>query len=180
VNAALLLGYFGLRTGDRVGLYGFDERPRSFHEPVAGVNAFPRLQAATAELDYSSAETNFTLGLAELSLRLRRRSLVVLLTDFVDTVSAELMLENLDRLARRHLVVFVTLRDPTLGDIAGARPQTSLDLHRAVVAYDFVRERDVVLARLRRMGVTTIDAAPGEVSVQLLNRYLDIRRREMI
>jgi uncharacterized protein (DUF58 family) len=180
VNAALLLAYFGLRTGDRVGLYGFDARPKSFTEPMAGVGAFARLQVATAELDYSTSETNFTLGLMELSHKLRRRSLVVLLTDFVDTISAELMFENLHRLAKRHLVVFVTLRDPALGLLAAARPASSLDLHRAVIAQDLVREREVVLRRLRRLGITTIDAAPGEVSMQLLNRYLEIRRREMI
>jgi uncharacterized protein (DUF58 family) len=180
VNAALLMAYFGLRTGDRVGLYGFDERPRSFTEPQGGLMAFPRLQAAGADLDYGRGETNFTLGLAELSLRLKRRSLVVLLTDFVDTVTTELMVENLERLARRHLVVFVTLRDPALAELAGARPASTLSLHRAVIAHDLVREREVVLRRLRRIGASVIDAAPGEVSVQLVNRYLEIRRREMI
>jgi uncharacterized protein (DUF58 family) len=180
INAGLLLGYFGLRTGDRVGLYGFDARMRSWSEPQGGIGSFVRLQAATAELAYSTSETNFTLGLAELSQRLKRRSLVILLTDFVDVVTAQLMVENLDRLARRHLVVFVTLRDPGLQRIAEGAPRTSLDLYRSVVAGDLVREREVVLRRLRRMGLFTIDADPGQVSVQLLNRYLDIKRREMI
>src|SRR5262249_29258585 len=79
VNAALLLAYFGLRTGDRVGLFGFDSEVRAFAAPAAGVRAFPRLQRASAALEYGTAETNFTLGLAELSSRLSRRSLVVLL-----------------------------------------------------------------------------------------------------
>ncbi len=180
INSALLLSYFGLRTGDRVGLYGFDEKVRSWTDPQGGVAAFPRLQAASAELDYTKSETNFTLGLAELSTRLRRRSLVVLLTDFVDVVTAELMIENLEKLTRRHLVVFVTLRDPELARVSAAPPHTSLDLYRAVVAADLGRERELVLRRLRRMGVATIDATPDEVSLQLLNRYLDIKRREMI
>jgi uncharacterized protein (DUF58 family) len=180
INSALLLAYFGLRTGDRVGLYGFDEKVRSWTEPQGGLAAFARLQAASTGLDYSRSETNFTLGLAELSTRLRRRSLVVVLTDFVDVVTAELMVENLDRLARRHLVVFVTLRDPSLGRIAAAPPHSQLALYRAVGAADLERERELVLRRLRRLGIATIDAAPEEVSLQLLNRYLDVKRREMI
>jgi uncharacterized protein (DUF58 family) len=180
INAALLLAYVALRTGDRVGLYGFDEKVRGYSEPQGGAGGFLRLQAASADLEYTTSETNFTLGLAELSLRLRRRSLVVLLTDFVDTVTAELMLENLDRLARRHLVVFVTLRDPGLDAVAAAPPRSSADLYRAVVAHDLVREREVVLRRLRRMGVASIDSAPALVSTQLVNRYLEIKRREMI
>lgn len=180
INAGLLLSYFCLRTGDRVGLYGFDERVRCFAEPRGGMASFPRLQKLSAELEYRHAETNFTLGVAELSTRLRRRSLVVLLTDFVDTITAELMLENVLRLSRRHLVVFVTLRDPSLAELAGGEPRTARDVHRSVVAGDFIREREVVLQRLRHLGVQCIDAPPSQVSIGLLNRYLDIKRRELI
>jgi len=180
VNAGLLLSYFCLRSGDRVGLFSFDRGVQSFAEPVGGVGAFPRLQRYSADIRYSTAETNFTLGLAELSTRLRRRSMVVLLTDFVDTITAELMVENLARLSRKHVVVFVTLRDPDVDRIV-AQPPASLDsLHRSVVASDFRRERAVVLERLRQLGIWCIDVAPEKVSIDLLNRYLDIKRRELI
>lgn len=180
VTSALLLSYVSLRLGDRVGLFGFDRAARAWTEPQGGLGAFARLRAASAALDYSTEETNFTLGLTELSTRLRRRSLVVVFTDFVDTVTAELMIENLARLARRQLVVFVALRDPALHDLALRRPARPSDLHRAVVAAGFVRERERVLARLRRMGIQCVDAAPGTVSTKLVSRYLDIKRRELI
>jgi uncharacterized protein (DUF58 family) len=180
VTSALLLAYVSLRLGDRVGLYGFDRAARAWAEPQGGVGAFARLKALSAQLDYSTDETNFTLGLTELSTRLRRRSLVVVFTEFVDTVTAELMVENLGRLARRQLVLFVALRDPALDAAALARPRRLGDVYRSVVASDFVRERERVLARLRRLGVLCVDAAPGELSARLLNRYLDVKRRELI
>jgi uncharacterized protein (DUF58 family) len=180
VTSALLLSWVGLRMGDRVGLFGFDRAARAWAEPQGGMGAFPRLKALTAALDYSTAETNFTLGLTELSARLRRRSLVVVFTEFVDTVTAELMIENLSRLARRQLVLFVALRDPALDAVAEARPRRVEDVYRSVVAADFVRERERVMARLRRVGVQCVDAAPDELSTRLLNRYLDIKRRELI
>jgi uncharacterized protein (DUF58 family) len=180
VTSALLLAYVSLRLGDRVGLYAFDRAGRAWAEPQGGVGAFPRLKALSAQLAYSTDETNFTLGLTDLSARLRRRSLVVVFTDFVDTVTAELMVENLSRLARRQLVLFVALRDPALDAAALARPRRLGDVYRAVVASDFVRERERVLARLRRVGVQCLDAAPGQVSTALVNRYLDIKRRELV
>jgi len=180
INGGLLLSYFCLRTGDRVGLFGFDEKVRCFAEPQGNLQAFARLQRLSASLEYSSSETNYTLGLAELSTRLRRRTLVVLLTEFTDTIAAELMLENVDRLSRRHLVLFVALRDAGLDELADHRPTTLADLHRAVVAQDLAREREVVLRRLRRIGAHTVDAPPSSVSVQLLNRYFDIKRRELV
>ena len=180
VTSALLLGYVSLRMGDRVGLFAFDRAARAWTEPQGGLGAFARLRAASAGLEASPEETNFTLGLAELSTRLRRRSLVVVFTDFVDTVTAELMVENLARLARRQLVVFVTLRDQALDATALGRPGRLGDLHRANVASGFLRERAAVLARLRRLGVLCVEASPGEISTRLVSRYLDVKRRELI
>jgi uncharacterized protein (DUF58 family) len=179
INASLLLGWFCLRTGDRVGLLGFDERVRTWSEPAGGMHTFRRLQAMSAEIDYTHTETNYTLTLAELSTRLRRRSLVVLFTDFLDTVTAELMIDNVTRLARRHLVLFVAVRDPSLETRALARPRTLGTLHEAVVAGDFVRERSIVLERLKRAGAHCIDTTPDQFSMALVNRYLDIKRREL-
>jgi uncharacterized protein (DUF58 family) len=179
INAAMLLGWFCLRTGDRVGLLGFDERVRQWAEPSGGMHTFQRLQALSAEIDYRRVETNYTLTLAELSTRLRRRSLVVLFTDFLDTVTAELMIDNVTRLARRHLVLFVAVRDPSLEARALARPRSLGALHQAVVAGDFARERHVVLERLRRAGAHCIDTTPASFSMTLVNRYLDIKRREL-
>jgi uncharacterized protein (DUF58 family) len=78
------------------------------------------------------------------------------------------------------VVVFVALRDPWLDLVAGAEPRAPIDLHRAVVATELLRDRDAVLVRLRRLGVLAADARPAEVSTSLLDRYLDVRRREMV
>jgi uncharacterized protein (DUF58 family) len=180
VNAALLLAYISLRAGDRVGLASFDAKPGLFVEPKGGLRGFDVLSQMAAQVDYADRETNFTLGLTALGQRLSRRSLIVVLTDFVDTVSAELMVENLDRLSRRHLVVFVALQDPGLAATADGPPTGLLELNRSVVAGGLLRDREVVLRRLRRMGIYPIDAAPAAVTPRLINTYLDIKRRERI
>ena len=180
INAGLLLSYVSLRSGDRIGLFGFDAQVRLYTAPVAGTKSFQRIQRASSELGYRSHETNFTLGLAELSARLRRRSLVIVFTDFIDTVTAELMVENIQRLAGRHLILFVTLRDQSLFQIIDARPNTVTELARSVVADNLFRERAVVLEKLQKLGVHCLDTAPQRLSAELLNRYLTVRRRELI
>jgi uncharacterized protein (DUF58 family) len=180
VNAALLLAYISLRAGDRVGLATFDSKPGLYVDPKGGLRGFQILGQMASQVDYSDRETNFTLGLTSIGQRLSRRSLIVVLTDFVDTITAELMVENLDRLSRRHVVVFVALQDPGLADIAAQPPKGILELNRAVVAGGLLRDREVVLRRLRRLGIYPIDAAPGQVSPRLINAYLDIKRRERI
>lgn len=180
IHSALALALVSLRCGDRVSLFGFDERPREMSPPRGGLAAFQALVALSGGLEYTQAETNFTLALTRLAAQLRRRSLVVVLTDFVDSVTAELMVENLLRLRRRHLVLFAAFRDPLLDEVAGRRPERLLDVDRAVVAGSLVREREVVLRRLRKQGIDALDALPDRLGPGLINRYLEIKRRELI
>jgi uncharacterized protein (DUF58 family) len=179
LGAGLHLAYVALKSGDRVGLFGFDERPRILLPPHAGVPSHAQLLRAAARLEARETETNFTLGLTTLLQSLRRRSLVVVLTDFADSVSAELMLENVRRLARRHLVLFVAVTDPSMTAIEEAPPQDRLGLHRAVVAGSLRRERAVALERLRRLGVHVLSAPPGKLGAEMIGRYLDLKRREV-
>ncbi|HEX7887354.1 MAG TPA: DUF58 domain-containing protein, partial [Phenylobacterium sp.] len=142
--------------------------------------AFPLLQKLCASLDYSTEETNFTLGLTALSGRLDRRAVVVVFTDFADATSAELMIENVARLMRTHLVLFVVFRDEELESLAGREPMDPDDVSRAVIAERLLRQREAVAARLRRLGAQIVDAPADGLATNLLNRYLDVKRRGLV
>ncbi len=180
INAALLLAYVCLKTGDRAGLFAFDARPRLNTGALSGIGAFPLMQQVAGRIDYAAEETNHTLGLTALSGSLKRRSLIVIFTDFADSTGAELMIETLGRLLQRHLVVFVVMRDQELEDLTAAEPETAEDVSRAVVAGALLREREVVIGRLRRLGAHIVDAPVERMGPALLNAYLDLKRRDLL
>jgi uncharacterized protein (DUF58 family) len=180
INAGLMLAWISLRGGDYVGSFGFDARVRQYLQPVRGVPYFARLQRAAAQLAYQPEETNFTLGLAELNVRLKRRALVILFTEFVDTTTAELLVESVQRMSNRHVVVFVTLRDPGLAEIIDADPTRFITAAKAVVAHDLLRDRAIVLERLERLGVHCLDVPPPALGARLLNTYLKIKDRGLL
>ncbi|QYC11578.1 DUF58 domain-containing protein [Brevundimonas nasdae] len=180
INAALLLSYACLRSGDRAGLFAFDSAPRVTTGALGGLNAFRSLQAVAGRIDYSTHETNYTLALSTLSGQLQRRSLVVVFTDFTDSTAAELMIESLGRLLRRHLVLFVVMRDEELESLTAAEPQEPEDVARAVVAGSLLRERDVVVSRLRRMGAHIVDTPADRIGPEVINAYLDLKRRDLL
>nr|WP_221230535.1 DUF58 domain-containing protein [Brevundimonas variabilis] len=180
INGALLLSYACLRSGDRVGMFAFDSRPRISTGAASGLDSFRLLQRVAGQIDYSTEETNYTLGLATLSGALQRRSLVVVFTDFTDSTSAELMVESLGRLLRRHLVLFVVLRDEELEGLIDADPLEPDDIARAVVAAMLLKERDTVVARLRRMGVHVVETRAAHVGPAVINAYLDLKRRDLL
>ncbi|OYW41857.1 MAG: DUF58 domain-containing protein, partial [Rhodobacterales bacterium 12-64-8] len=154
--------------------------PLTFVAPQPGRLAFARLRSWTASLAYVGRETNHTLALTELGARTPKRSLIIIFTDFVDTTSAELMIENIGLLAKRHLIIFVTIRDPELEALADHPPEDLDSIATLVAANQWVQDRRRVLERLVRLGVTIVDARPGTVTAQLISTYLDIKARDLI
>jgi uncharacterized protein (DUF58 family) len=177
LHAILLLAYVALKLGDRVGLFAFDSKSRLSSGTVSGVKAFATLQRQAASLDYSTEETNFTLGLTQLAGELERRSTIVIFSDFSDTTSAELMLENIAALLRRHTVMFVVFRDDELEHLQQDEPGTAADATRSVIADMMVKERDAVLHRLRQMGVNLVDVPVSRMNAGVIASYLAMKQR---
>ena len=180
VSAMLLTAWIALKLGDRVAINAFDSRPRLSSGFVSGGGAFAELERLAAAIDYSAEETNYTFALTTLAARLARRSMIVLFTEFTDTVAADFMLRAIRKLVERHLMVVVILRDDELETIAAAEPATADDVTRAVTAADLLKERRVVIGRLQHLGVHVVESEYDKVSERLAQSYLDLKKRDLL
>jgi uncharacterized protein (DUF58 family) len=180
LQASLLLAFGALKAGDRVGLYAFDERPRLWTGVLAGQGAFAALQRLASRLDYAPTETNYTLGLVQLAAHLQRRSLVVVFTEFTDSTTAELMIDNVARLLKTHLVLFVVTEDEELEGLERAALVRPGDVAKAVIAGALASERELVIGRLRRMGVDILQTRIDRLGPALLARYAEIKQRDLL
>ena len=180
VTAALLSAFIALKGGDLVSLFSFDARPRVSSGAVRGSPSFTMIQKRAAEIDYSTEETNFTLALTTLSARLDRRSLVIIFTDFVDPISAELMLRTVGRLTERHLVLFMLMKDVELETLADMAPAAPEDVARSVTAGDLLKQRQVVIGRLRLLGAHVIEADHQRLGPALVERYIQLKEENLL
>ncbi len=177
VSAALLAAFVALKSGDTVRLFGFAGRPTADSGSITGARGFATLHRTAAELDYDAQESNFTLSLVSLDQRLQRRSLIILFSEFTDPTSAELMLGAAARMRKRHRLLFVLFRDVELEAFVEARPETADDVIRANVANALLRERRIVIERLKRLGIDVLEAAPDDLALALAERYVRDRER---
>lgn len=180
IHAAMVLAQTALRAGDLVGLHAYGAEPEAWVPLGSGVRHASKITEACAGLDAQPVETNHVLGIHTLLTRLSRRSLVVVLTELSDSTTAELMVEHLAHLVRRHLVVFVALDDPVVEAPLASRPESAQDLAAAVVAGQLRQDRQRILRRLTRMGVDVVHGAPGPATLKLLERYVHIKQRGLI
>lgn len=180
VSAALTLGYVALRLEDRVSLFAFAGKPRLASREFSRLSDFAALRRAAGDIDYGAEETNYTLALASLGASLKRRAMIVIFTEFADANSTELMLRAAERLSAKHLLLFVVMADSELDAIATRVPQTAEDMAGATIAAELLRDRQLVLTRLRRMGALVLEAPASGVSASLLATYVRVKRQGLI
>jgi len=180
LNAALLMAFVSLKIGDKIGMYAFDERPYLYAPAIGNTRSFAQIRRVSAQVNYSTAETNFTLGLSQLAQNLQRRTLIVVFTDFVDSTQAELMVENMARLLKRHIVIFVAFRNTALDKLITQSADTPEEAAASLIGDGLMRERDIVLRRLERMGVNVIDADAETLNMKVLNTYMLLKARNAI
>ncbi len=180
LNAALLLSHSALEFGDHVGIAAVAEEPLCFLPPSKGAGQFGRILDATYSLEPKIQEPRFHLIMSQVTTRLKRRSLVVIFTDLTDErASKGLMRYNL-ALLPKHLPLVVAMSDNELLEVADGYPATESDLYRQAVAAEMLNRREQLLAKLRAAGVLVVDTAPDRISGALLDRYLEIKTRNLL
>ena len=175
LNAALLLGYVSLRQGDAVGYLTFGaEAPRFLAPRKAGatvsalLNGLYDIQPGLMMPDYYQAAV-------DAARLLKRRALVIVMSNLRDE-DDDVLAPALALLRRRHLVLFASLREPSL-DEALTRPVKGLDSALTyTAALDHMQARSRAIGRVRHGGAMLLDVAPSRLPIALVNRYLEIKR----
>jgi uncharacterized protein (DUF58 family) len=174
VNAALLLAHVALSRGDRVGLCTFSGKVHSWLTPRGNVAQTRLIGEALYDLRGDFTETDHGRCMKFVAARHPKRSLLVVLTDFVDSTTAADMVSHLDLAARRHVVLFAALKDAFLERAAHSMPETEREGFRKAAAVELLRERREVLERIRHAGGLVVDAEPGNITPPVINGYLEV------
>jgi uncharacterized protein (DUF58 family) len=177
LNAALLLAYVGSVRGDRVALLAYADGVRRFIPPGRGRRTFLTMTEALYNLRAEPVEPDHGLAFGFLAGRNLRRSLVVLFTDLADREAAGQLVAQLQRAARHHQTVCVTLGDPAVIRPAAAVPDGPEALYEKMVAQRLLDDRAAVLATLRGSGVLCLDTRADRLSPALIETYLELKLR---
>jgi len=177
VNAALMLAYVALRRGDAVGLIVFADAVQAIVPPRKGKAHLQRVLDALYGVQPTLAEPNYRAALYHLHDRARKRSLAVLFTDLVDEQASRRLIAHVAAAYPRHLPLLVTMSDPEIIRASRLRPETPEELFERAVACSVLADRERALGALRGSGAVVLEASAGELSMALVNRYLELKER---
>jgi uncharacterized protein (DUF58 family) len=177
LNAALLLSYVAIEKGDRVGLLAFADDVHTYLTPKAGQGQFHRMLERLYGLRAIPVEPNYRQVLNYLALKQRKRAMVMLFTDIsggpgIDDLVSQTLLLN-----RTHMVIVVTISDPDVQTAARRIPINSGDVYQRATSVQLLDERRLTLDLLRRRGVFTLDIPANQLSLAVINQYLQMKAR---
>lgn len=178
LSAALLLADVASSHGDRVGLLVFADRVEQYLPPSR--LSLSSLADALGSVQARMVEPNYPAAFTYLAKQLRRRSLLVLFTDVIDTEASGALVSHLVRSAQRHLPLAVAIRNPELEAAAAAHADDEPAVFHRAAAEELLEARAVALAAMQRAGVLVADARPQDAVPAVVNRYLDVKKRALL
>jgi uncharacterized protein (DUF58 family) len=180
VNAVLFLGYVATGKGDRVGVMSFADDVSHYLAPKQGRGQFYRMLEVLYAVEAQQVEPNYRKALTYLAVKQRRRALVVIFTDLSSGASLDSLVAQVSLLARTSLPLVVTISDPDVHAAAAHIPTDTLSVYQRASAAHMLDERRVVLDTLRTRGVLTLDVPANQLSLAVINRYLELKGRTML
>ncbi|HSR70115.1 MAG TPA: DUF58 domain-containing protein [Acidobacteriota bacterium] len=179
-NAAVMLAYVAQKRGDSIALATFSNRIESFLPPIRGHLIMPSVLESIYRVQLREVESDYWQVIAESMALLQRRSLVLVLTDVLDSVSSSGLIANLMRASSKHLVLCVVLSEPKVEETADCVPRDTRGAFRKAAAAHFRIERQIALERMRSRGILVLETDPRQLSIQLVRKYLEIRQANLI
>jgi len=174
MDAALLLAALASRAGDHVDFLAHDRVSRAGVFNANRTELLAQLVNAMAPLEAALVESDATAIVAAVQRRVRRRALVVLMTDLNASALDEGLMAVLPQLSARHQVLLAAVADPRVDRLAAGRADAA-QVYDAAAAERARNDRRTIASRLRRHGVDVVDAPPEELAPALADHYLAMK-----
>lgn len=174
LDAALLLAALAARAGDHVDVLAHDRVTRAAVFGAPRTELLARTVEAMAPIEPALVESDAAAMVAAIRHRVRRRALVVLLTDLNASALDEGLLPVLPQLTAHHKVLLAAVADPRVAELAAGRGDPAR-VYGAAAAERTRAERQLIATRLRTHGVDVVDAGPEDIAPALADRYLAMK-----
>lgn len=175
INAALMLSFVAMNKDDKAGLITFDNNIDTCLIPS---RRHGHLQTILEQLYVEKStfsESDFSMLSAELNLRVSKRSLILLFTNMNSLVTLKREQQYISQIARKHKLIVVFFRDTDINSYLSTPSTTSAEYYQHVSAEKAMRDEELIAATLRRQGVDTVLAEPNKLTVDVVNKYLEVR-----
>ena len=172
INASLALSYVAMRKDDRAGIITFADHVDTFLRAERQQGHLQKAMEVLHAQQTEFGETDYSALCVSVNKHITKRSLLVLYTNFTTLVALRRQLPYLQQLSKRHRLLVVFFEDELTPRGKG---QEVVD----VIAEKFVYEKRLIVSLLRQHGITALLTQPEQLSVNVINKYLEIKQQSL-
>lgn len=180
INSALVFSNIALRKGDRAGLITFSDKIGTQLAAERSSGQLRRILNLLYNQKTHFRESSFELLYESIRQTVKTRSLLMLYTNFESEFAMRRALPTLKRINQRHVLVVVFFQNNELEEMAFQRLDTMEQIYESAVAEKLITVKVNIARELKQNGIQTILTRPEDLSVNTINKYLELKARGVI
>ncbi|HBR54807.1 MAG TPA: DUF58 domain-containing protein [Flavobacteriaceae bacterium] len=180
INSALAFSNIALKKNDKVGLVNFSNTIGNFLPAQAKKTYLNNILETLYNMDSEFLDSDFGLLQAMVRRRITHRSLLLLYTNFEHISSLHRKLPYLQAIAKKHVLVVIFFENTELRKLSDVAPENVSDIFDQTIAQQFQFDKKLMVRELQQRGIQTVLTAPEDLTVNTINKYLEIKARGLL
>ncbi|HRO42437.1 MAG TPA: DUF58 domain-containing protein [Flavipsychrobacter sp.] len=180
INATLSLLNVVLMKHDKAGLLTFSNKLGNLVPADKRSGQLQHIVEALYKQQTEFKESDYETLLAAIHKKINQRSFLLLFTNFETLSSLERQLPFLKKLTARHLVCVVFFQNTLLKQIHEEQPDSTEGIYIKTIADRFDYEKKQIVKELRRHGILALLTTPNQLTVDVINKYMELKSRQMV
>ena len=180
INASLIISNMAMMKHDRAGLLTFSQKIHALLPADRKDGHLQKIMEVLYNQQTDFKESSYEKLYATIVAKIKQRSLLILYTNFEGLPSLKRQLPYLKKLAGQHLLLVVFFENTEIHRLAANTSRTIEEVYVHSIARKFIHDKKVMANELKRAGIQVLLTPPNGLSVKLINKYLEIKARELI
>ena len=180
INATLVMLNIAIYRQDKGGLIAFAEKIQARVPASSKLTQMNRILEVLYNQKTAFKEADYERLYIFLKRRIPQRSLLLLFSNFESLTSLRRQLPYLQRIAKSHLLVVIFFENTELTDLLASNPKNTEEIYIKTIGEQFAYEKRLIARELEQHGIMTILSPPDMLTVNTINKYLEIKSRGMV
>jgi uncharacterized protein (DUF58 family) len=177
INASLILSNVVLKKQDKAGMFTFSKKVENIIVSERRTTQMNLILESLYNVKTNFYESDYSRLYADIKRTITHRSLIMLYTNFETLEGLKRQLPYLRAIAKNHMLIVVFFKNTKLDKIVNQKANTIQEVYDKVVAEKFIFEKKQIVSELKKYGINTILTAPENLSIDSINKYLEIKSR---
>lgn len=180
VNTSLVLANIALKKYDKTGLISFSHLIGTTIPAERSALQLKKIMNALYHEKPQDFEANYDLLYRAVKNVIKSRSLIILCTNFESAYSMERALPILQKINALHLLVVIIFENTELEQYSHKKVEFVSDIYAQTIADKLGHDKKQMLAKLRKYGIQSILSKPEDLSINAVNKYLELKSKGLI